>query len=211
MTDLSFVHRFARGQSRSTILVLHGTGGNEDDLVPLARQIEPSANLLSPRGQVLEHGMPRFFRRDASGVFDEADLVQRAADLAAFVRAAVDRYALEGSRLFAFGYSNGANMAAALLLLHADLFAGGLLLRATLPLDPPVLPNLSEKPVYIAAGSNDAYLPAAGVEALAHRLRRAGAEVELRWQSAGHELTREEVLSAGVWARTAFNPTPILS
>jgi predicted esterase len=197
--DLGFVHRFEPGTTGETLLLLHGTGGDENDLIPLARQIAPQANLLSPRGQVLEHGMPRFFRRLDIGVFDEADLIERAADLGRFVRAAAPRYAFDPARVRALGYSNGANTAAALLLLDPALLAGAALLRAIMPLEPPRPPDLTGKPVLLAAGRRDPFGPIQRVEALADRLRKAGATVDLRWSERGHELAPEEIASTGAW------------
>jgi len=197
--ELSFVHRFVPGKPPATLLVLHGTGGNEDDLLPLARELSPDASLLAPRGPVLEKGMPRFFRRLAMGVFDEADMKRRAAELAAFVLAAARAYGFDPARVYALGYSNGANIAAALLLLHPDSLAGGALLRAVLPLEPQVIPDLASKPVLISAGAHDPYSPRARVEGLAERLRSARAVVELRWHAAGHELASEELLAVREW------------
>ena len=199
---LSYVHRFLPGASPATLLVLHGTGGNEDDLLPLARDLAPGAGLLSPRGQVLEQGMPRFFRRLAVGVFDEADLIRRATELAAFVGSAARAYGFDPARVFALGYSNGANIAAALMLLHPDALAGGALLRAVLPLEPPALPDLGAKPVLIAAGLDDPYSSRESVVALADRLKRSGATVELRWHAAGHGLAREELTAVRDWIAT---------
>ena len=197
--ELSFIHRFMPGASGATLLVLHGTGGDENDLLPLARKLSPEANLLSPRGPVLENGMPRFFRRIAIGVFDEADLQRRAADLAAFVAEAARAYRFEPARVFAFGYSNGANIAAELLLLHPDTLAGAALLRAVMPLEPTRAPSLVGKPVFIAAGLEDEYAPRPRVEALAERLKRGGATVELRWAAAGHGLEDRELNAVQDW------------
>ncbi len=196
---LAFVHRFERGAAAATLLLLHGTGGDESDLVPLGRELAPHANLLSPRGQVLEHGMPRFFRRLAMGVFDEEDLRRRAAELANFVGEAAAGYELDAERVYALGYSNGANIAAALLLLHPAVLAGGALLRPVLPLEPEAAPDLHGKPVLLAAGRRDPYAPHERVEALAEWLRRGGAEVDLRWQAAGHELTEPDLAAAREW------------
>lgn len=197
--ELGFVHRFEPGSSRATLLVLHGTGGNEHDLIGLARELAPAAKLLSPRGKVLENGAPRFFRRLAMGVFDEADLKAQAADLARFVQDAAERYGFDAGRVYALGYSNGANIAAALMLLHPEALAGGALLRPVLPLEPPALPNLRGKAAFLAAGRRDPWAPNERVEALARWLERAGAEVELRWHDAGHELHPEELEAAQAW------------
>lgn len=203
MAELPFRHRYVPGASARTLLVLHGTGGNEDDLLPLAREIAPDANLLSPRGQVLEHGMPRFFRRLAMGVFDESDLRRRAADLASFIASAATAHGFDASNVYAFGYSNGANIAAAVLLLHPAALAGAALLRPVLPLEPDMPPNLAGKPVLIAAGERDPYSPPERVDALADRLTAAGAAVDVRWQPGGHELSREELeLVRQWWAAT---------
>lgn len=196
---IDFVHRYMPGSSGATLLLLHGTGGDENDLVPLGRQLAPGANLLSPRGQVLEQGMPRFFRRLALGVFDETDLARRAADLAAFVAAAAERYGFDPARVWALGYSNGANIAAALLLLHPRTLAGAALLRPVLPLEPPARPDLAGVPVRLAAGRDDPYAPHERVEALAERLRGGGAEVELAWSEAGHGLLPRELDATAVW------------
>jgi predicted esterase len=193
---MSFIHRFEPGTSDTTLLLLHGTGGNEHDLIGLARDLSPTAKLLSPRGKVLENGAPRFFRRLAMGVFDEADLKAQAADLARFVQEAAERYNFDAGRVYALGYSNGANIAAALLLLHPEVLAGGVLLRPVLPLEPPTLPDLSGKAVFLAAGRRDPWASGERVEALARWLEQAGANVELRWQDAGHELHPEELEAA---------------
>lgn len=198
---LTMIHRFDPGDSLETVLLLHGTGGDENNLIELGREIAPDANLLSPRGQVLENGMPRFFRRIREGVFDEADLVRRATDLDRFVRDATQRYSLDPSKIRAFGYSNGANMAAALLLLHPTLLAGAALLRAVLPLEPPATPNLEGKPVLALAGRNDPFAPTKRVQDLADRLQTAGARVDLRWSDGGHAPEPAELDDLAEWFR----------
>jgi predicted esterase len=200
MADLAFVHRFVQGTGGATLLVLHGTGGNEDDLLPLAADVAPSASLLSPRGQVLENGMPRFFRRLAIGVFDEEDVIARATDLATFTAAAAEAYGIDATRIYALGYSNGANIAAALLLLHPKALAGAALLRAVPPLAQPPTPDLAHRPVLISAGSRDPVVPRSRVEALAACLTRAGARVDLEWHDAGHELHADEIHGVRRWA-----------
>ena len=198
-SDLGFVHRFEPGRSGDTLLILHGTGGDETDLIPLGQRVAPEDNLLSPRGPVLENGMPRFFRRLDIGVFDEEDVKRRAADIGRFVRAASKEYGFDPGRVRALGYSNGANMAAALLRLDPTLLAGAALLRTVLPLTPPHRPDLTGRDVLIAAGRKDPYAPPERVEALASTLREAGASVDLRWSDRGHELAPAEIDLAATW------------
>ncbi len=203
--DLGFTHRFVPapgGSAAPTLLLLHGTGGDEGDLLGLGRVLDPSAALLSPRGKVLENGMPRFFRRLAEGVFDEDDLVRRTAELAAFVARAADTYSFDRGRVIAVGYSNGANIAACMLLLHPGALAGAVLFHAMTPLVLETTPDLSGTPVFLGAGRSDPLIPPRGTEDLAARLRAAGAEVRLSWQPGGHALTQTEVEAARVWFRT---------
>lgn len=198
--DLDFVHEFIPGEeSAPTLLLLHGTGGNERDLIPLGRELAPGAAILSPRGQVSEHGAPRFFRRLAEGVFDMEDLVFRTHELAGFVEAAAREYGFDPSKLVAAGYSNGANIAASLMLLHPGLLRAAVLFRAMVPLEPEVTPDLSETPVFMASGRMDQIIPSDNTERLASILREAGAEVDLRWRDTGHALTYEEVGEAREW------------
>jgi len=206
--DLDFVHRFvpAEEPGAPTLLLLHGTGGNEDDLLPLGRMIDDRAALLSPRGKVLEHGMPRFFRRLAEGVFDHEDLVNRTHELAGFIKQATGEYDLNPGRLYAMGFSNGANIAASLLLLHPELLAGAVLLRVMTPFEPETPPDLSGKPVYLAAGRSDQIVPPEDTERLAGLLREAGAEVTLDWQPGGHGIGRAEVEAAQSWFADTMRP-----
>lgn len=202
---LDFVHRYeppAR-PGAPTLLLLHGTGGDEHDLIPLGRELLPGAGLLSPRGKVLEHGMPRFFRRLAPGVFDLDDLRQRTTELAAFLAGAARHYGFDPGQVVAAGYSNGANMAASLLLLRPGSLAGAVLFRPMVPLVPDPIPRLEGVPVFVAAGRRDTVVPPAEAERLAHLLRQAGAAVTLHWQEGGHELRREEVQAAAAWLREA--------
>ncbi len=203
--DFDFIHRFvpAGDESAPTLLLLHGTGGDENDLLPVGRVLDERAALLSPRGKVLEHGMPRFFRRLAEGVFDEEDLVNRTHELAEFVEAAVDEYGIDPRRLFAVGFSNGANIAASLLLTYPRLLAGAILLRAMKPFEPETMPDLSGTPVYLAAGRSDQMIPAENTERLAKLLREAGAEVTLDWQPGGHGIGPAEVQAARDWLTNA--------
>ncbi|HET6469768.1 MAG TPA: hypothetical protein VFG43_15445, partial [Geminicoccaceae bacterium] len=187
--SLSFVHRFEPGADPAAppVLLLHGTGGDESDLVPLGRLIAPGSALLSPRGKVLEHGMPRFFRRLAEGVFDEEDLRRRTNELADFVAEARTAYGLAAP--IAIGFSNGANIAAALLLLRPEALAGAALLRAMVPLAAPPPVDLAGKPVLILSGTADTMIPAANAARLAALLTGAGASVQHQTLPAGHGLS----------------------
>ncbi len=196
--ERALVHRFVPGAG-TPLLLLHGTGGNEDDLLPLGRTLGRGAPLLSPRGQVLENGMPRFFRRHAEGVFDLDDLRFRAGELAEFLSWARDQYGLGEVPPIAVGLSNGANIAAALLLLHPGSLSAALLLRAMVPLVPDPLPALDEVRVLIAAGRNDPIVSTAQSQALADLLKKTGAEVTLHWSNAGHGLVREDLDASEQW------------
>ena len=204
--DLGFAHRYFPGESGVTLLLLHGTGGDENDLVPLGRELAPGAAILSPRGKVSEYGAARFFRRLAEGVFDHEDLVFRTHELAGFIEAAAEEYGLDLSRLVAAGYSNGANIAASLMLLHPGLLRAAILLRAMVPFEPEGKPDLSGMPVFLAAGRRDQMIPPQNTERLAEILREAGADLDLRWRNTGHPLTYEEVAEAKEWlSRTLPN------
>jgi len=192
---LGFAHRFvAAGRpALPTLLLLHGTGGTEDDLLPLGDRLLPGAAQLSPRGQVLENGMPRFFRRLAEGVFDLDDLRLRTHELADFVEAARARYDLGPMPPVAVGFSNGANIAAAMLLLRPGSLGGALLLRPMVPLVPDPLPVLGGVPVQINAGTADPIVTPAQSEALAALLRRAGAAVTIDWVRGSHGLAQQDL------------------
>ena len=201
---LSFMHRFIPAQAADTptLLLLHGTGGDEHDLIPLGNALYPGAALLSPRGQVLENGMPRFFRRLAEGVFDLDDLRRRTDDLAAFVGAASEAYSFDPNSVIAVGYSNGANIAASLLLLRPGVLAGAVLFHAMVPIEPDNSPHLHNVPVFIGAGRSDQMIPARQTERLVELLREAGADVTLHWQPGGHALNNAEVQAATSWLNT---------
>jgi phospholipase/carboxylesterase len=200
---LSFTHRFEEGVDRNAraLLLLHGTGGDEDDLIPLGRMIAPDAPLLSPRGKVLENGMPRFFRRLAEGVFDEEDVRRRADELADFVEAAGKHYGIAAP--IALGYSNGANIAAALLLMRPSLLAGAILLRATLPLSQPPSADLTGVPVLILSGAHDPMMSPQGAARLAAVLQQDGAVVAHRTLPSGHELSQADISLAKKWLHSA--------
>jgi phospholipase/carboxylesterase len=199
--DLGFVHRYLPGEDESgpTLLLLHGTGGNEEDLVGLGEALAPGAAFLSPRGKVSEYGAPRFFRRLAEGVFDHEDLVFRTHELAEFVEAASEEYGFDRSKVIAVGYSNGANVAASTILLHPGLLRAAVLFRAMVPFEPDVTPDLSGMPVFIAAGRMDRMIPPDNTQRLADILLEAGADVNLRWRDTGHPLTYEDVAEAKAW------------
>ena len=201
---LGFAHRFEPGSraDAAALLLLHGTGGDEDDLLPLGQRLAPGAPLLSPRGKVLENGMPRFFRRVAPGVFDEEDLRFRARELADFIAAARQTYDLGDTAPVAVGLSNGANIAAALLLLFPGSLSGAVLFRPMVPLVPDPLPRLEGVPVLIAAGRQDSMVPPDHPRALADLLRSAGAVVTLHGTVGGHGLTREDLDVAERWLQS---------
>ncbi|RHZ94507.1 alpha/beta hydrolase [Cereibacter sphaeroides] len=196
---LSHRHLFvpATDPGRPPLLLLHGTGGDESDLVPLGRAVAPGAALLSPRGAVLEQGRPRFFRRLAEGVFDEADVERRAHDLADFVVQAQARYGLAAP--VALGFSNGANVAAALLWLRPEVLAGAVLLRPMVPLARPPSGRLEGRPVLILSGSADPIVPAENAARLAERLTEAGAALTRRTLPAGHGLTQRDLDLTTEW------------
>jgi phospholipase/carboxylesterase/glyoxalase family protein len=199
--DLGFVHRYLPGENESgpTLLLLHGTGGNEEDLVPLGETLAPGAAFLAPRGKVSEYGAPRFFRRLAEGVFDREDLLLRTHELAEFVKAAAEEYGFDPSKVVAVGYSNGANVAASTILLHPGLLRAAVLFRAMVPFEPDLTPDLSRMPVFLAAGRMDRMIPPDNTQRLADILVEAGAEVDLRWRDTGHPLTYEEIGEAKEW------------
>lgn len=196
-----FAHRFVPGTriGAPVVLLLHGTGGNEDDLLELGAALAPGAPLLSPRGKVLENGMPRFFRRLAEGVFDLDDLRFRANELADFVRDATHAYGVDQTPPVAAGFSNGANIAAAMLLLRPETLSGALLLRPMVPLVPDPLPDLAGVPVQIVAGLTDPIIPPKQSEALADLLRRSGARVDIEWLPGGHGLTQADLEIGSRW------------
>ena len=199
MKDLGFIHRFVPGTSDRALLLLHGTGGNESDLLDLGRAIDPDAALLSPRGKVLENGAPRFFRRLAEGVFDEEDVVTRARELSRFVTAAAVEYGIDLSHLTAVGYSNGANIAAAMLLLGIARFNQAVLFRAMVPLSKVDVPDLKGAQVLISAGELDPIATRPMAERLAQVLEAGGAQVTFKLQPTGHGLTPADLVAAQEW------------
>jgi phospholipase/carboxylesterase len=196
-----FIHEFVAGKSERTLLLLHGTGGNERDLIALGHELDPDASLLSPRGKTLENGVPRFFRRLAEGVFDLDDLKKRTHELADFVTSAAQHYEIDDKKIVAVGYSNGANIAASILLLRPEVLSAAILFRAMVPLTPDRQPNLSSVSVFISGGAFDPIVPGSETKALAELLRVAGANVTVRFLQSGHELMPEDVDLAREWLR----------
>lgn len=180
-------------------MLLHGTGGNERDLIPVGHELDSGASLLSPRGKVLENGMPRFFRRLAEGAFDLEDLKARTHELADFVISAADHYKIDNRNIIAVGYSNGANIAASVFLLRPEIFAAAILFRAMVPLVPQTKPDLNAKHIWIGAGAYDPIVPSSNAKELVALLRSAGADVTIRFFQSGHELTPADVDDAREW------------
>jgi predicted esterase len=204
-SELGLVHVFQPAASAATdgltLLLLHGTGGDEHGLLDLGRLLAPDAAVLSPRGRVLERGAPRWFRRFAEGVFDVEDLVARTHELADFVAAAARRYGFDRSGVVAVGFSNGANIAAATLLLRPETLRGAVLLAAMVPLEQEDRADLSAVGVFIGAGRNDPIAPPEHAERLADLLSDRGAAVELHWHPGGHTIDQTTVIAAQEWLR----------
>ena len=200
--DIGFIHRFLPGEDKAsveTLLVLHGTGGDENDLIGIGQAIAPGAAILSPRGNVLENGAPRFFKRLAEGVFDPKEVRSRAEELASFIRAAISKYALNPGRLFALGYSNGANIASTVMLIDPELLRGAILFRPMLVLETDGRSDLSGRGVFISAGQMDPIVPVKSVVRLVELFEASRADVTLKWQQAGHNLLPSEVREAADW------------
>ena len=200
--DLGFIHRFVPAEDKTsaqTLVVLHGTGGDENDLIGIGQAIAPGVAILSPRGNVLENGAPRFFKRLAEGVFDPKEVRSRGEELAQFIRAAISRYALNPQRIFALGYSNGANIASTVMFIEPGLLQGAILFRPMLVFEPDERPGLSGAGVFISAGQMDPIVPTTSVERLVELFEGSRAEVTLKWQLAGHNLLPSEVREAADW------------
>ena len=197
-------HIFQKGKnpSRPTLLLLHGTGGTEQDLLPLAELIDADANILSVRGNVSENGMPRFFRRLAEGIFDEEDLIFRTEELNEFIDEAAKEYDFDRNNVVAVGYSNGANIAGSLLFHYQDALKGAILHHPMVPRRGIDLPDLTGKKVFIAAGTNDPICPPQESEDLKSLLENANTNVELHWENKGHQLTFDEVEAAARWYKS---------
>src|SRR3954447_6050528 len=201
MTELGFIHRFLPGRERNSpvLLLLHGTGGDENDLIPLGRELLPGAAILSVRGKVLENGMPRFFRRLAEGVFDLEDLKLRTEELARFIEGARREYKLLENRVIAAGYSNGANIAASLILRDPRHVSSAVLFRAMVPFTPDAAPKLGAMKIFLSAGERDPIVPAANTRRLAAIFESGGADVSVYWHRGGHELGQDDLDAAKAW------------
>jgi phospholipase/carboxylesterase len=199
--DLGFTHRFipAQDPAAETLIVLHGTGGDENSLVGIAQAIAPGASIISPRGNVLENGAPRFFKRLAEGVFDPNEVRSRGQELARFIRAAIINYNLDPSRVFALGYSNGANAASTAMFVDPGVLQGAILLRPMLVYEPTQIPDLNSASVLISAGRMDPIVPTESAEKLRDLLEKSGATVTLNWQLVGHNLVPSEMREAAEW------------
>lgn len=209
-TGLGFIHRFVPPNSNAkeampTLLLLHGTGGNEDDLIPMAKELAPNASILSVRGKVLENGMPRFFRRLEEGVFDMEDLKIRTDELAEFIVKSSSAYKLDPERVIAVGYSNGANIAASVLLRRPEVLAGAILFRAMVPFIPTVMPDLSKKPIILLEGLYDPIVSKVEVQSLLELFTKTQSSVTLKWQNSGHNLTQEDIAAAKKWLESDSN------
>lgn len=202
---MNYIFNKGLDSAKPTLLLLHGTGGTEQDLLPIADIIDPDASVLSVRGNVLENGMPRFFKRLAEGVFDEEDLINRTEELHTFLDQAAEKYNFDRTNIVAIGYSNGANIAGSLLFHYANSLRGAILHHPMVPRRGIELPFLKGVDVFIAAGKNDPLCTPSESEDLQALLSDAGASVEIYWESNGHSLTHTEIDAAAAWYRNHFN------
>jgi phospholipase/carboxylesterase len=208
-SNFEFIHRFIPASSKTkqtnlTLLLLHGTGGTEDDLIPLGKDLASYASLLTVRGKVLENGMPRFFRRLEEGVFDLEDLKIRTDELAEFILKSSSVYEFDLKKIIAVGYSNGANIAASLLLRRQEVLAGAILFRAMVPFIPDVLPDLSKKSIILLEGTYDPIVSKQEAESLLKIFTKARSNVTMKWQDSGHNLTQKDIESAKKWLEINF-------
>ena len=208
-TELGFIHRFIPANSKEkqsdlTLLLLHGTGGNEEDLIPLGKELSSNASILSVRGKVLENGMPRFFRRLKEGIFDMEDLKLRTNELAEFILNSSSVYELELERIIAVGFSNGANIGASLLLRRPEVLSGAILFRAMVPFIPKVLPDLSNKHVLLSEGLHDPIVSREEAQNLLKLFTKTHSDATLEWQNSGHNLVQEDIVASRRWLERNF-------
>ncbi|MDQ1910817.1 alpha/beta hydrolase [Paenibacillus sp. GD4] len=194
-------HIFQKGSDPEapTLVLFHGTGGTEQDLLPVAQIVSPASSVLSIRGNVLENGMPRFFKRLSEGVFDEEDLLIRTNELHEFLGEAAAAYGLDRTQFVAIGYSNGANIAGSLLFHHQGAWKGAILHHPMVPRRGIEIPKLNGTPIFIGAGTNDPICTPQETEELEQLLRDAGGDITVSWESFGHRLTHSEVNTAAAW------------
>jgi phospholipase/carboxylesterase len=211
--DFGFAHFFINRKGsdnndltkKLTLVLLHGTGGNEEDLIFLGKELEPKASILSPRGKVLENGMPRFFRRLAEGVFDIEDLMIRTHELADFIQKCSLHYKFDLRKTIAIGFSNGANIAASILLLRPEVLEGAVLFRAMVPLVPNPLPDLLNKKILLSAGVNDPIVSRMETESLYRLFQKTNANITLKWQKSSHNLIQDDLKIAKEWISNKFH------
>jgi phospholipase/carboxylesterase len=192
------------GRKKLTLVLLHGTGGNEEDLLFLGKEIESHASILSPRGKVLENGMPRFFRRLSEGVFDIEDLKIKTHELADFIQKCSLHYKFDLSQTIAVGFSNGANIATSMLFLRPEVIQGAILFRAMVPFIPDSLPNLLNKKILLSAGLQDPIVSRNETENLYRLFQKTNAITTLKWQPSSHNLIQEDILVAKSWISNNF-------
>ncbi len=210
-----FINSFSNGSNNKkyddrnkklTLVLLHGTGGNEEDLIFLGKKIEPNASILSPRGKVLENGLPRFFRRLSEGVFDLEDLRIRSHELADFIQKCSLHYKFDLENTIAIGFSNGANISVSMLFLRPEVLQGAILFRAMVPFIPDPLPNLSSKKILLSAGLEDPIVSRNETENLFRLFQKTNAIITLKWQPSSHNLIQEDILVAKPWISNNFPP-----
>ncbi|KMK96374.1 alpha/beta hydrolase [Rossellomorea marisflavi] len=201
---MKHIYQKGTNENAPTLLLLHGTGGDERDLLPLADMIAPGASVLSVKGNVSENGMPRFFARLAEGVFDEEDLVFRTKELKDFIDNSAVEHGFNRDRVVALGYSNGANIAGSMVYHYEDVLAGAILFHAMVPRRGVDIPALENLPVFVGAGTRDPIIPKSETEELILHLKESGADVTEYWTNGGHELRREEVDEAARWFQNHF-------
>lgn len=202
---MKYIFNKGTNATKPTLLLLHGTGGTEQDLLTIGEMIDGEANILSVRGNVLENGMPRFFKRLSEGVFDEKDLIYRTNELNDFLNDVAEKYEFDRANIVAIGYSNGANIAASLLYHFKDALKGAILHHPMVPRRNITIPNLQNKNVFIAAGINDPLCPKEEAEELKRNLTEANANVSIYWENFGHQLTTTEIQAAKKWYDNHFS------